>query len=378
MIWPYLGLSARTFSSVGTNPEESSMYTIKTLEKQSVRKPSALAVISAVLVPLMLLAGSSASATGSKAGVGAGASVGDTLASTAWEMYVDPFVVVDVENPASPWGPQARDVYSYRIAKTSGTVVDFQATTGLTGLTAAEQSEWYVDAGLGGPAYEFDWFVFGCSDEIIADSRQFAGDVVLNEVAYRDIEGAAGFPSLSDTQYNSWLGESVESRFSEYDSPPDSRLTTNVQTNLDSNLSPGSFYGNVGLLAASYLDFSCPAGLSLFIGEILQGPGDTAAVAKNIQIESVMSVNVQGTEVTVAMAGTYVGVTGRAYAGTNAALWGVTYINPTSSGSTTPIPAATATTLASTGAEVEWLAIGSLIAVVAGAGFLALGRRKRA
>jgi hypothetical protein len=38
----------------------------------------------------------------------------------------------------------------------------------------------------------------------------------------------------------------------------------------------------------------------------------------------------------------------------------------------------TSTTLATTGAEVEWLALGSLIAIVAGAGFFALGRRKRA
>jgi hypothetical protein len=244
-------------------------------------------------------------------------------------------------------------------------------------LTAAEQSQWYVDAGLGGPAYEFDWFVFGCSDAIIANSRQVAGDVVLNEVAYRDIEGASGFPSLSDTQYTSWLGESVESRFSAYDSPPDARLTTNVQTSLASTID-SSPYGIPGLLAASYLDFSCPAGLSLFIGEILKGPGQTAAVAKNLQIESVMSVNVQGTEVTVAMAGTYVGVTGRAYAGTNAALWGVTYINSTPSGSpTTTSTTPTPTKLASTGAEVELFALGSPIAVVAGLAFLALCRRKR-
>jgi LPXTG-motif cell wall-anchored protein len=343
------------------------MYTIKTLEKQSFRKLSAFAVISAGLVSLMLLAGASASATGSKAGVGGGAPVGDTLVSTAWEMYVDTFVVADDENEASPWGPVTRDVYSYRIAKTSGTVVDFQATTGLTGLTAAEQSQWYVDADLGGPAYEFDWFVFGCSDAIVADSRQVAGDVVLNEVAYRDIEGATGFPTFTNTEYNDWVGLSVESRFSAYDSPPNAMLTTNVQTSLESNPSPGSFYGNIGLLASSYLDFSCPAGLSLFIGEILQGPDAPAAVAKNLPIESVMSADIDGTRVTVAMAGTYVGVTGRAYAGTNAALWGVTYINSTSTQS-----------LASTGTEVEWLALGSLVAVAAGAGFLALGRRKRA
>jgi hypothetical protein len=354
------------------------MSKLKTLEKNSVRRFSALAVISAGLVSLSLLAGISANAAGSKAGVGGGASVGDTLVSTAWEMYVDDFEVTGF-SPAHPYVPAARDVYSYRIAKTSESVVDFQATTGLTGLTAAEQSQWYVDAGLGGPAYEFDWFVFGCSDSIVANSEQDAGDVLLNEVAYRDIQGATDFPSFTETQYDSWLGDSVESRFSAYDSPPDARLTTNVQTSLDAFAD--SPPGIPGLLAASYLDFSCPAGLSLFIGEILQGPGGTAAVAKNLQIESVMSVNVQGTEVTVAMAGTYVGVTGVAYAGTNAALWGVTYINPTSSGSTTSIPATTPTTtpttLATTGAEVEWLAIGSLIAVVAGAGFFAIGRRKR-
>jgi hypothetical protein len=43
-----------------------------------------------------------------------------------------------------------------------------------------------------------------------------------------------------------------------------------------------------------------------------------------------------------------------------------------------PAASTAPTTLATTGAEVEWLAIGSLIAVAAGAGFLALGRRKRA
>jgi LPXTG-motif cell wall-anchored protein len=56
--------------------------------------------------------------------------------------------------------------------------------------------------------------------------------------------------------------------------------------------------------------------------------------------------------------------------------------NPTTTPTTpTTTPTTTSTTtstLATTGAEVEWLAIGSLIAVVAGAGFFALGRRKRA
>ena len=52
--------------------------------------------------------------------------------------------------------------------------------------------------------------------------------------------------------------------------------------------------------------------------------------------------------------------------------------SPPSSSSAAPTTSTTPTTLAATGAEVEWLAIGSLLAVVAGAGFLALGRRKHA
>jgi hypothetical protein len=52
--------------------------------------------------------------------------------------------------------------------------------------------------------------------------------------------------------------------------------------------------------------------------------------------------------------------------------------SPPSSSSAAPTTSTTPTTLAATGAEVEWLALGSLIAVVAGAGFFALGRRKRA
>ena len=48
--------------------------------------------------------------------------------------------------------------------------------------------------------------------------------------------------------------------------------------------------------------------------------------------------------------------------------------SPSASASPTTAPAAS---LAKTGAEVDWLLLGSLIAVVSGAGFFALGRRRR-
>ena len=53
-------------------------------------------------------------------------------------------------------------------------------------------------------------------------------------------------------------------------------------------------------------------------------------------------------------------------------------LNSTTAPPITPATTPITPTLAATGAEVEWLALGSLIAVVTGAGFFALGRRKRA
>jgi LPXTG-motif cell wall-anchored protein len=50
---------------------------------------------------------------------------------------------------------------------------------------------------------------------------------------------------------------------------------------------------------------------------------------------------------------------------------------PTPSQPTPTTPSTTPTTLAATGADLQWLPLASLIAVVAGAGFFALGRRKR-
>jgi LPXTG-motif cell wall-anchored protein len=52
-------------------------------------------------------------------------------------------------------------------------------------------------------------------------------------------------------------------------------------------------------------------------------------------------------------------------------------LNPIPSQPTSTPTTAPAASLAKTGAEVDWLSLGSLIAVVAGAGFFALGRRKR-
>jgi hypothetical protein len=60
--------------------------------------------------------------------------------------------------------------------------------------------------------------------------------------------------------------------------------------------------------------------------------------------------------------------------GANVLNWGVVAPAPSPSASPTTAPAAS---LAKTGAEVDWLLIGSLIAVVAGAGLFALGRGRR-
>jgi LPXTG-motif cell wall-anchored protein len=55
------------------------------------------------------------------------------------------------------------------------------------------------------------------------------------------------------------------------------------------------------------------------------------------------------------------------------AVWG----KPVGSNNIIQSSTPTTTTLAATGADLQWLVLGSLLAVVAGAGFFALGRRKR-
>jgi hypothetical protein len=64
--------------------------------------------------------------------------------------------------------------------------------------------------------------------------------------------------------------------------------------------------------------------------------------------------------------------------GSNDIIQSSTHSNSTTSSTTPTTPTTTtATTLAATGADIQWLAVGSLIAVVAGAGLFAMGRRKR-
>jgi LPXTG-motif cell wall-anchored protein len=68
----------------------------------------------------------------------------------------------------------------------------------------------------------------------------------------------------------------------------------------------------------------------------------------------------------------------RLYDGNNRIIQSSTLSNSTTSSTTPTTPTTTTpTTLAATGADLQWLVLGSLLAVVAGAGFFALGRRKR-
>jgi hypothetical protein len=286
------------------------------------------AVALSLLIPVVLTP-SFASASESKGGVGGGASIGDTLVATAWEKYISTFTVTDTDSPPSPdspWTATTPDIYSYRITNGEGVVKDFQPTTGLDGLTAEEQTQWYVDDHPDGAAYEFDWYVFGCSDDTSAGSQQSARGIVLDEVPYRDVTSADGWENFTMGEFIAWTGGSPRSLFSDYDSRPNPNLTTNVRADLISDQVGGDDYPEP-LLAASYLDFSCPAGLDIFIGRVLDGVGGDPAVAKTLPVDAVMSAEIFGGEVTVDMADTYVAVTGGGYPPSNFALWGVSYIN---------------------------------------------------
>ncbi len=93
--------------------------------------------------------------------------MGSTITATAWERgELDDFSYAYAGDNLVPL--DGFEEYVYRL-HSSGASVDVQGTTGYVGLTEAEQSQWYVDAGYA--PYEFTWMAFApvagslnCSD----------------------------------------------------------------------------------------------------------------------------------------------------------------------------------------------------------------------
>jgi LPXTG-motif cell wall-anchored protein len=293
-------------------------------------------VLSSVAVLGLVLAGATpATAASGNSGVGGGAYAGDTLHATAWETAFPGLTVT-----SSPViHTNETDVYSYRIGISDEAIVDYQATTGLEELTAAEQEQWYVDAGFA--PYEFDWYVFYCAEVTIGTALPSVmnGDTGANvaQVVYRDVSSQPTFPTMQWNEYSAWLdslsmGTAFEPEIDATGGNYYPWFRTVVGTDfLAPDDSPTFSPAN---LAASYIDLQCPSGLPPARGRILNSSSyDDYAVGRTLNLGS--TIYFQDLDLAplaipdvyeVSSPGVYIGVTGSGFQN-NAALWGLTYVN---------------------------------------------------
>ena len=282
---------------------------------------------------------------------------GTTLTATAWETDHDGFgydsgTVI----PSSPGG--AYDEYVYRLFD-GGTLVDVQSTTGYDGLTDAEQTQWYIDAGFA--PYEFSWNAFFCLANSVtdpADGVQSDAGVVLNEVQYVSAEVLfpdAGRSMVGDYQpvlYGPWNGGTL---FDVDDYSVEQRSTVGYYS---------TFSWGDTVFATSYVDATCPTSSSLVVAEIHEPGSNSLAVDRELTVPQTLTVedSVLG-EFEIDSSGVVIGVTGNIYnLDFNAALWGVTQVDESE--------------LSSTGLDLN---LGALVAVAGGAVIAGVGilRRRR-
>lgn len=303
----------------------------------SVARTSRFAVAVAVVAALVTgsAMGASAAASSGSNGSGGGAFAGDTLIASAWENVSEDFTV----NIPPMTTPEELDVYHYRVGTADGTVVDFQPTEGLDALTEAEQDQWYLDSGL--PQYEFEWLVFYCPEVApgsVEEPTAVVSDpsVTLDEVVFRSIGDATGFPDFETSTFFSWhQGFNDGTAFAPEISQSDflKEFSSNVQTELFNEFDQP--YGQYAVLAGSYLDFSCPSSSNQpMIGRILNSsqPDDFAVnrslpIGEKIFFQDYVAPLAPATVYSIASAGTYIGVTGYPQFDSNTALWGVAHVN---------------------------------------------------
>ena len=281
---------------------------------------------------------------------------GTTLSATAWETDHDGFSYDSSSVTIVPDGMY--DEYVYRLfAGTS--LVDPQQTDGYVGLTEAEQTQWYIDAGL--DPYEFSWHAFFCLADSVTDPSvgvQSDAGVTLNEVKY--YSAAQLFPTtdrqiIRDYQpllYDKWNDGSL---FEVDTYSEEQRSTVGYVSNMYNDL----------IFATSYVDATCPLDATLVVAEIHEPGTNSLAVDRELTVPQTLTVDdsVLG-EFEVDSSGVIIGVTGAVGYNVdfNAALWGVTQVDESE--------------LSSTGLDVN---LGALVAVAAGAVIAGAGilRRRR-
>ena len=336
----------------------------------SALKFSVASLVASASLASVLIGTSTASASASQSGAGGGAYAGETLVATAWESSIGAFTIATT--PALH--TDESDVYQYRVALSDDTIVDYQATNGLSPLTAEEQSQWYIDSGLA--PYEFTWMAFYCPTVRVttpADPVPVSGDpgINLESVVTYDASQATGFPSFTEEQFGNWSGPVMSGTIFGGDVSlyvPEFQSMVATPLLLDDD----SFWMDEAVTATSYLNLTCPDGYAPYSGRILNSSmeadyatGRSLSVGASLFIEPSIGIVRVNPVFELESANTYIAVVGDRR-NVNAALWGVTRINPG------------VRALPNTGLDMAamWATVGgSLIVMLSGASLIATRRR---
>lgn len=243
--------------------------------------------------------------------------IGSTISANAWERELDDFRYVLNDTEVFP--EDGVHEYVYRIHE-GDTLVDVQSTEGYFGLTAAEQSQWYEDAGLA--PYEFNWVAFFCQADNDTSATLTDAGISLNEMVYVAADDL--FPDAGRSFFDDYMAELL--------TPWQDMSIYGVEdprTDLSTTVGYSVADWNDIVFSTSYADFSCPDGSTLVTGAI-QDPAnpDTDAVTKALTIPEVLTIEADSGDLRVNADGVFIGVTGQQYnLDFNAALWGMTQVD---------------------------------------------------
>jgi len=316
------------------------------------------AVAVAVMAALTSAPAASAASTGTTP-------VGSTITATAWERGgLDDFRYGGLSVDIRPAG--GFEEYVYRI-HSGGASVDVQGTSGYEGLTDAEQTQWYVDAGYA--PYQFTWIAFTCLATLDAQSDNVLVDAGISLTEMHYVAADELFP-LANRDYSKDYIDRFQAPYSTdslFDIDNYSRevasITGYVSEVVHGNGVTSPFIEM--LFSVSYPEFSCPVGSNLEVFQIKDSANPSSfAIGRNLVIPDQLSIAINGNTRLLAAEGVFVGVTGGAVDyNFNAALWGMTQVDGK---------------LASTGTDASVLGLlGVGLAVVGLAAFVLRRARRR-
>jgi LPXTG-motif cell wall-anchored protein len=288
--------------------------------------------------------------------------VGSTITAKAWERGgLDDFSYGGLSGDIRPAG--GFEEYVYRIHN-GGASVDVQGTSGYEGLTDAEQTQWYVDAGYA--PYDFTWMAFMCLRDFDVDSDAPLVDEGINLTEMLYTAADVMFPSADRDFWSDYVPNlSNPLRGGTLFGLDDFDLTKASVTGYTSTVAgQGGFVFDELAFSVSYPEFACPAGSDLEMFPIVDSanPNDYAT-DRALTITNTLVVDAYSNNREIASDGVFIGVTGvPLFRDFNAALWGMTQVDGK---------------LATTGAEANGLGLLGVGLAAVGVAALVLRRARQ-